>query len=318
MNNCLETKLKGIFDNSDLPVLNELMIHVVYNQSSEDNRRYIKIGAGSAACIVTSDADMYQDNTSIGRSATIAALGNLEFTLKSAATIRLSSKYELRDLSLGGDVYVDKDFNYTGHEWTNQFRAVLFGNGCINYPINELEGFPNKLILSGGTLPLKAAGRIENLAPKVKIDSGASIGVTFQGDVTGDVGDLLDIEGFENAINSLTSDSVDTGKIYGNVEDFENAVNITNFSLNRISLTGSLAIGLGKMTKLASIVAVGHTAAENLTTLFDNLYTNGKVSGSIVCWLINKTITYNGVTEDFVSGSTITFSSQGWTYTKRT
>ena len=99
-------------------------------------------------------------------------------------------------------------------------------------------------------------------------------------------------------------------KIYGDIEAFEDSTLLTSLVISNSDCTGNIE-QLGKLTSVTRIILTNSNNVEGeVTTLLDNLYSNGKQSGSVTIRIGGTSATYNGLPRptDIVA----TFTGAGW------
>lgn len=99
-------------------------------------------------------------------------------------------------------------------------------------------------------------------------------------------------------------------KIFGDIESFKDSSLITSLVIFNSNCTGNIE-QLGKLTSATRILLLNSNNIEGeVATLLDNLYSNGKQTGSITIRISGTSATYNGLpsSTDIVA----TFTSGGW------
>lgn len=318
MENCLVTKLKGTVNNDSLKKLGELELIASGVSSSANGWITVFNNIGGHVNVVGGIA-YTDDNRSTALGSEFDIASNLfRFTLSDGdSVIKITSVYGITRISFGANLVLRID------DLAYAKEGVSIGFYDDNPLVGNIDSISNRntgsIILNkmsiASNLNLEGVnGSVGNI-DKFAIDYGSTSSVfviNFKN--SGIVGDVSAFGEFNSnlktKITTISTNTTNVGKLYGNVESFEDYVNMRVFDLNYIALTGNLATALGSMIQLELIAVGGHSAAEDLKNLFDALYDNGKTSGSIHVWAgSNKTV--NGT--PWVNGNTVTFSASGWT-----
>lgn len=320
MGNCIVTKLSEVVNNDSLKKVGQ--IDLVANGIANGSNGYIRIIDGDGGHIV-SNGTIYSDSArsqSLGSETDITTAEFYVTFSNNTTKISITSKYNITRYEIGSAIKIADvgDLAYSPNNvvvgYWNGYGLPTFGGGSIDdLAVRQSKSVIMKRLGTYSALALEGvSGNIVNL-DKFGFDnnnrnySDLSLrGSSIKGDISAFANFNTD---WKTSLNLIITNDANVGKIYGNIEAFSDYVNISSFQLNNISITGNIATALGRMTKLTLIEISGHTGAEDLKNLFDTLYSNGKVSGSITVRAgSNKTL--NGGT--WTNGSTVTFTANGW------
>lgn len=312
-NNCLVTKLKGSVDNPNLPTLGEMVL-VVDSKDSTQGMNYFGVSHSRPLHIICTNGGSV---VNWGSDFTLEAGEHPLNLTPGHYEIKIIGKYSINGLGLGGYVRMKtiEDLAYLESPLSlTPFSSVFAISGDIgslavrqDYSINVLS---SNLFSFGNDV----YGSIANLK-KFNL-SGQKTLRFFDSKLSGDISIFASLNSdWKQNLIVISTLQYSVGKISGNIEAFKDYTNMQGFDLNYVATTGNMAEAFGHMTNISGIAIGGHTEAQDAKEFLDALYTNGKRSGNVQCWLgSNKTITYNGETVPFVNGSIITFTANGWTY----
>lgn len=209
----------------------------------------------------------------------------IEFSLYIKGTgdffVFFGEKYKMVAFTISAD---------TPNDWIPSFEDCDF-YACDNMKVLRLyRGRQQTLNLESlKTLPLETL-----------LGSTASPG-PFYGDVS-----MIASE----AIKTLELVSGNELKVTGNIESFKDSDLLTSFVLLDTNCHGDIST-LGKLTSATRILFTNAPNIEGeVTDLLDNLFANGKVSGTVTIRIAGTFATYNG--QSRLTDISATFTSSGW------
>jgi hypothetical protein len=322
--NCLVTRLNGIVDNDNIPVLGEMRIFTLEG-SSTNSDVYIQVGMTEDGTLHAykgkftrwnSPTELEDDTVSASSIRVIKGIPSEE------TIIGIKSKYNTNFIGMGNYVCIN---DIADLRWMAQGAEIsivkganpIFGSGNID-ALSELPDGAIKIskLPSGSGVQrfsLKnVSGSLVNLE-KFELMSDMALWLD-SATITGNFSVFASMSNaWKTYLKQIHTDSSNKGIIGGNINVFSE-YNFSNIYLNNIYINGSIAVGFGNCTDLTQISMNLHKDAEDLASWLDTLHTNGKVSGTLNLYNMgtNKTITYNGSSHPFVNDTDIVFDANGW------
>lgn len=326
--NCLVTKLKGSVS-ADLPVLSEIRF-LVGEGASNDTEKFLAL-----VPVTTGSAHAYEGTFHVHGSQDEITDTILNANVRNSlygsggAVIGIKDKYALDEIILGRLTYIKSidDLKYakdgmiitTTKIAANYSTNYIFKGGNIDNLADREDGsikMQSYSNLNEAFVFINVDGHLINLK---KFEPITNVSVYLDSYMKGDLSVFADFsDAWKQKLKVIhTGNTPNRTNIFGNIEAFSD-YNFNSALLNNIAITGNLELTFGNHTDIGIISINMHSEPENIKGMLDALYTNGKTSGTlnIISLGTNKTITYNDITEDFVNGSTVTFSAGGWTYNK--
>jgi hypothetical protein len=319
MKNCVITKFNESTNNSDYPVIGQMNIRIV---------------AGSSLGIrplpnktihMSSSGDLYTEaegGTNMGRDFDLdsSKYHHLFNHSNVEQTVKVTSKYDVLICNDTVEDYSDLMYNGTNALIKN-FGSSTFANldTLKEYGhANKLLTIYNDTLAPGAILDIPIWKHSGNMSNMVYTDINLGSGKARL--ILGASSDTRGVEGSTGWLRNATQNwkqytmgvyagLTSSDKVSANVEDFEEYVNMMDFDMKYNSVTGNLATGFGHATSIRYIDVSKHEQAEDLSSLLNALYTNGKVDGTLQIFAgSNKTLNGN----PWVNGTIVTFTNSGW------
>ena len=275
---------------TSVPKIGELCTHLL-NSNNTESVLEIRISKTMSTipihCRIVGDG-LFTDSTGasdLGKEidlSTSAAANNF-YVKGSEFYLFIGNKYNIVDYTIIANSDYKAGFPYPSFDYSKitTFRPRVFGIDAESIPLSQFKS--NNIVNISGF-----SGNVDNY--------GAVIG------------NIEDVAKTSNSIIELSAK--DPFELYGDISEFANSTNLTTFSVRNSTALGDVA-NLYKLKNLTMLRLESDYIFGEATKLLDDMFADGRTSGSLALHLEKTRCTYNGLA--YATFRTITFSDDGWT-----
>lgn len=326
MDKNLMVQLQEVADDSNIKVLGQLVLGKGQTSNTADSFRwFIFIADGPVTARNLDGINMtqrYPDESATATEFSWEAGRHSLLLTEDAQRVILESKYNITELRIGNTLFFDDvadmafmpapiysksfDSSIATINGGNLNKLSYLEDGSIDWEGSDVQG--EETVLQFGN---SVTGDIVNLK---KFRLGSPIHLRLRNsNVYGDLSVFADCDNsFKTNMRQVSLNAANKGKVYGNIESFEDYTNIDIFSIQGgVSIFGSVVTALSNSNAIREIAIDTSTGAEDLAPMFDAWYNAGRTSGTCHFWIPDKTVNNVSVHEGIV-----TFTSNGWTIQK--